>query len=117
VLYEIVYKRRVETKGQEETDRLMNMNDMPHATGKSVDVALWSIEKNDLIPLRRNEDGTDALFADFYKDRTDEEGKHYQELQNFVISTMLNHGFALGTKNEYFHFNYIGESDSLMELK
>ena len=105
-LYEIVYKRRVEKKGQEETDRLMNMNSMPHAKGKSVDVALFDIKKNDFIPLRKNEDGVDALFINFYKDRTDEEGKRYQELQDLVINTMLSNGFKLGSKNEYFHFDF-----------
>ncbi|MFZ1075115.1 MAG: hypothetical protein WAN50_01965 [Minisyncoccia bacterium] len=43
-LYEIVYKRRVETFGKEDTDRLLNMEGMPHAKGTSVDVAVRDIQ-------------------------------------------------------------------------
>ena len=105
-LYEIIYKRRVEKFGQEETDRLLNMADMPHAQGKSIDVALWNREEDKEVYMRVGEDGTDALFVDFYKNREDEEGKRYQELQEWVIDVMQNHGFRLGTKREYFHFDY-----------
>ncbi len=105
-LYEIIYKRRVEKFGQEETDRLLNMSDMPHAQGKSVDVTLWDPKENKEVYMRRGDDGTDALFVDFYKNREDEEGKKYQELQEWVIGVMQNHGFRLGTKREYFHFDY-----------
>ena len=105
-LYRLVYEKRVELFGKEETDRLLNMNDMPHATGRSVDIALWDPKTDSEIYMRKGEDGTDALFVDFYKDRVDEEGKHYQELQEFVIATMQSHGFRLGTKREYFHFDY-----------
>ncbi|MEM9337040.1 MAG: hypothetical protein AAGA35_04260 [Patescibacteria group bacterium] len=105
-LYEIIYQRRVEKFGQEETDRLLNMQDMPHAEGKSVDVALWDPESDKEVYMRNGEDGTDALFVDFYKDHSDEEGKQYQELQEWVIGLMQEQGFRLGTKREYFHFDY-----------
>jgi hypothetical protein len=32
--------------------------------------------------------------------------KYYQELQEFVIKTMLAKGFGIGVKREYFHLNY-----------
>ncbi|MBX4189551.1 hypothetical protein KW785_03095 [Candidatus Parcubacteria bacterium] len=105
-LYEIVYRKRVELFGKEDTDKVMNMRDMPHATGRSVDVALLDIHTGKEIPMRNKEDGTSALFIDFYRDKTDEQSKHYQELQNFVLDIMRKSGFELGTKNEYFHFNY-----------
>jgi D-alanyl-D-alanine dipeptidase len=105
-LYEIVYKRRVEKFGKEETDRLLNMKDMPHAAGKSVDVSLRDKETDEEVFLRNVADGTNAMFVDFYKNKTDEASKKYQDLQEFVISAMLAHGFKLGTKNEYFHFDY-----------
>ncbi len=106
MLYEVVYRRRVEKFGREETARLLNMKDMPHAEGLSIDVALWDVEKNQEVYLRRGEDGVDALFVDFYKEKGDAESKRYQKLQEWVIAIMQNHGFRLGTKREYFHFDY-----------
>lgn len=79
---------------------------MPHAEGKSVDIALWNPREDREVYMRRGEDSTDALFVDFYKDRTDEEGQKYQELQEWVIGIMQDNGFRLGTKKEYFHFDY-----------
>ncbi len=105
-LYEIMYQRRVEKFGQEETDRLINMNDMPHAQGLSVDVALWNPETDAEVFMRNGEDGTDALFVDFYKDKEDDSAQKYQELQEWFIDIMQNHGFRLGTRREYFHFDY-----------
>lgn len=105
-LYEVVYKRRVEKFGQAETDSLLNMQDMPHAKGLSVDVAVWNPQTNQEVYLRNGEDGTEALFVDFYKDQTGEAGKRYQELQEWLIGIMQVNGFRLGTKREYFHFDY-----------
>lgn len=106
-LYEIVYKRRVEKFGKEETDRLLNMSKMPHAEGKSVDVAIWDPKTDTEVYMRNGDDGTDALFVDFYKDKTDESSKRYQELQEWVIEVMRENGFVLGAKKEYFHFEYV----------
>ncbi len=105
-LYEIVYKRRVEKFGKEETDSLINMEGMPHAEGLSVDVALWSLEDDKEVYLRNGDDGVDALFIHFYKDKTDDAAIRYQELQDLLINTMITQGFRLGTKKEYFHFDY-----------
>ncbi len=105
-LYETIYKRRVEKFGKGETDRLLNMIDMPHASGKSVDVALWEEKENKEVFMRNGADGTDALFVNFYKDKEDDQCQKYQELQDYVLSVMQDHGFTLGTKNEYFHFDY-----------
>lgn len=103
-LYELVYRKRVEKFGKEETDRLLNMTDMPHSLGLSVDVALWDPKEEKEVYMRDGEDGADALFVDFYKNR--EEGREYQRLQEFVINTMQDYGFRLGKKREYFHFDY-----------
>lgn len=105
-LYEIIYQRRVEKFGKEETDRLLNMNDMLHADGKSVDIARWDPKTDSEVYMRNGEDGTDALFVDFYKNKDNEEDKRYQELQEWVIGILQEHGFRLGTKREYFHFDY-----------
>lgn len=109
-LYEIVYQRRCEKFGKEETAKLFNMDDMPHADGRAIDLALWDPKENREVYLRRAEDGTDALFVDFYKDKTDDESKHYQALQEWVIEVMQNSGFRLGAKHEYFHFDYRPET-------
>jgi len=105
-LYDIVYQRRVEKFGKAETDSILNMADKPHALGLSVDVALWNSETDSEVYMRRGEDGTDALFVDFYKDKPEPESKQYQALQEWVIGVMQDHGFRLGTKREYFHFDY-----------
>ncbi|MDB5266827.1 MAG: hypothetical protein JWN89_642 [Parcubacteria group bacterium] len=105
-LYEMIYKRRVEMFGKEETDRLLNMKDMPHSFGKSIDVSLRDITGTEEVPMRNKADGTGALFINFYKGKEDEQSKKYQELQDFVLSVMRAHGFKLGTKNEYFHFDH-----------
>ncbi len=105
-LYELVFKKRSEKFGVEETKRLFNMEGMPHAKGTSVDIALWHLDEDKEVFMRNGADGTDALFVDYYKTKNDEKSKEYQNLQEFVITTMLAEGFSLGTKNEYFHFDY-----------
>lgn len=109
-LYEIMYHRRVEKFGQAETDRLINMNDMPHASGKSVDVALWDPETDTEVYMRNGDDGVEALFIDFYKGKDDADSQRYQELQEWVIGVLQEQGFRLGTKGEYFHFDYRPEA-------
>jgi len=110
-LYHIVYQRRVEKFGQVETDRLINITDMPHAQGLSVDVALWNPDTDTEVYMRGGDDGTDALFVDYYKDRSDPAGQAYQALQEWMISVMQDYGFRLGTRREYFHFDYRPEAE------
>ncbi len=105
-LYEIVYERRVAKYGKAETDNLFNMDAMPHASGTSVDVAIWDEKTNQEVFLRRSEDGAPALYIDYYKVKEDPDAKKYQELQEYLIGLMLDHGFQIGTKKEYFHFDY-----------
>jgi len=110
-LYEIMYQRRVDKFGQEETDRLINMADMPHSLGLSVDLVPWDPVTNTEVYMRCGSDGTDALFVDFYKDSDNQEDKKYQELQEWLIGIMQDQGFRLGTKREYFHFDYRPETE------
>jgi D-alanyl-D-alanine dipeptidase len=105
-LYDLVYRKRVAKFGKKETDSLLNMEAMPHASGRTVDIALWDPEENKEVYLRKGEDGTQALFVDFYKGKDAEESKRYQTLQELLIHTMQDHGFRLGKKREYFHFDY-----------
>jgi D-alanyl-D-alanine dipeptidase len=112
-LYDIVYKRRVTKFGKEHTDKIFNVVDKPHASGKTVDVALWDLETNKEVYMRNWEDSAPALHINFYRNREDEEARKYQDLQDRVIDIMLKHGFRLGTKNEYFHFNYEPDTKSV----
>ena len=105
-LYKLIYRNRSEKFGEEQTDKLLNTKDMPHATGKSVDVSLLDEKTDELVSLRDKNDGVEAMFVDFYKDKNSPEAKRYQKLQKFVINTMQDHGFRLGTRQEYFHFDY-----------
>lgn len=106
-LYRLVYHKRVEMFGQEATDKLMNIKDMPHADGRAVDVALWDTATDSEIFLRDKKDDPEALISDFYKNnQANPDSPKYQKLQEFVISTMQDHGFRLGKLREYFHFNY-----------
>src|SRR6185312_505682 len=107
-LYEIVYTKRVKMFGKEETDRVLNMKDMPHASGKTVDISLIDMSSNELVEIRDKSHGTDALFINFYRNKNDENSKRYQELQDYILQVMTKHGFELGTKKEYFHFNFVG---------
>jgi len=105
-LYQLIYQKRVERYGQEQADRLINMESMPHATGKTVDALLWNIQSKQQERLHDPKDGIDSLFINFYQSNTDEQSQNYQRLQELLISTMLNNGFQLGPRQEYFHFNY-----------
>ncbi|MEK7136344.1 MAG: hypothetical protein AAB821_02020 [Patescibacteria group bacterium] len=105
-LYRLVYDKRVEKYGQEMADKLLNIKDMPHASGKALDVALWDQEEDKEIMMRSRGDGPESLLTDFYKDRTDEEGEQYHNLQVKVKSIMEKYGFKIGPRNEFFHFNH-----------
>lgn len=105
-LYDIVYKRRVAKYGKEITDTILNIKDMPHASGLTVDVALWNKEENKEIFLRSGEDGVPAFFVHFYRDKNDTESHKYQELQDYVAKMMMKHRFRFASKREYFHFDY-----------
>lgn len=107
-LYQLIYRSRVAKFGQEMTDKLLNMQDMPHASGRSVDVAIWDMEGDREVYLRKGGDGPESLLIDFYKEAEDEEGKRCQQLQKYLIDLMLSCGFGLGKKGEYFHFDYLG---------
>ena len=106
MLYDIVYKRRVEKYGKEATDSILNLTDKPHALGQSVDVAIWDSKESKEVYLRNGEDGIDALFIGFYRNKDDDKSKQYQELQDYLAHLMMAHGFRMGTKREYFHFDY-----------
>ena len=104
-LYELAFRKRVEKFGEKETSRLMNVEDTPHTTGRTVDVTLWDHKENKEIEMRNKKDDPEALFMDFYREKTDSKSKRYQELQHFMITTMIENGFQIGKLREYFHFS------------
>jgi D-alanyl-D-alanine dipeptidase len=101
-----VNQKMVERIGEEEKNRILNIKDMPHASGCSIDVALW--KNGEVLKLHDKADGINGYFLNFYKGKND----YYQELQELLVKIMQDNGFRLGTKGEYFHFNY--NSDSLI---
>lgn len=105
-LYEIVYARRVEKYGKEATDRLLNIDARPHALGLSVDVAIQDARTGEEVLMRDGGDGIDALFLDFYRGKEGVEAARYQELQEYLCALMLERGFRIGIRREYFHFDY-----------
>ena len=102
-LYELINEKITEKIGEQEKNRILNMKDMPHSTGTSVDIALWHDGKK--LILHDKNDGINGYFIDFYK-QGENKNEQYQKLQEFLIKAMQDNGFRLGTKREYFHFNY-----------
>jgi D-alanyl-D-alanine dipeptidase len=104
-LYQFINRKIAEKIGEQERDRILNMKDMPHSTGKSVDVALLRNGKK--LILHDKKDGIDGYFVDFYKEGKNK-NEQYQKLQEVLLEIMQNNGFRLGIKREYFHFNCSG---------
>lgn len=105
-LYNLVYQKRVQQHGKEETDRILNVVDMPHATGFAVDVNLINLQTHQEILLRNKTHGTDAFFVDYYKNSPLEEEKEFHRLQKLLAQSMLEHGFRYGKKMEFWHFEF-----------
>ena len=76
----------------------MNIAEMPHASGLVVDVCPWDQILDKQIYTRKGDDGNTAFFINFYRDKEDALSKQYQELQDFLIVTMLEKVFRLGGK-------------------
>ena len=108
-LYDLVYCRYVQKYGLESADRLFNMVDKPHSSGKSVDIALVNASNlEEPVYLRDGRHGIEALFSGYYRNKTDAVSQKYQQLQDLIKFIMTKSGFSLGTKNEYFHFDFVG---------
>lgn len=103
-LYKLIYDSRSEMYGKEVVDKILNIQDMPHASGKAVDIALFK-EGNE-VAMRNKKDDPEALILDFYKEKSDSESPQYHKLQLYMMRIMFENGFRLGKLREYFHFNY-----------
>lgn len=105
-LYKLVKQKRYEIDGKENTDKTLNHVLMPHANGYTLDVSLINIATGEEEKIWDNKDWPNGVFVDYYRQRSDNEAKNYQRLQDLLIKTMLSHGFKLGSKREIWHFEY-----------
>jgi len=105
-MYKLIYNKRIEKHCKEITDKLLNMKDMKHASGLSVDVSIWDIALDKELELRKREDGPDSLFFGFYKNSTDPDRQQCHKLQEYLSNLMFKHGFKYGSLGEYFHFDF-----------
>ena len=92
--------------GKEATDATLNVKTMPHASGFSVDVAIWDTKTNKEIYLRKGADGMPAFYVHFYENRKDLESKKYQKLQDYLAGLMMKYGFRFASLKEYWHYDY-----------
>jgi D-alanyl-D-alanine dipeptidase len=105
-LYALIQNKRYALRGKSETDKLLNMVDMPHSNGLTIDVNLIDVSTGEEVHMRNPADDPDAFFIDFYRDKTDAISKQYQLLQDLLVNGMLDAGFTLGKKGEFWHFEY-----------
>jgi D-alanyl-D-alanine dipeptidase len=105
-LYKLIQKKRYENDGKEITDRTLNAISMPHATGLVVDINLVSLDTGKEVKLWDKADWPEGSFIGFYQYKKDAQSRRYQKLQDLLIKTMLKLGFKLGSKKEFWHFEY-----------
>lgn len=103
-LYRLVRDKRYAIHGRKSTDATLNAERMIHASGRALDIALVDKKTGQEVEMRRREDGIEAFFVDFYKNKPDSRSQHYQQLQVYLRETMLGLGFVLGSLKEYWHF-------------
>ncbi len=106
--YELIYRKRCEKFGKEATDALLNIETMPHSTGKAVDISLLSLFDGKELWFRNGQDGDAAFFIGYYASSNDPSHQEFERRQKMLRSIMMKHGFKLGMKNEYWHFEYAG---------
>ncbi len=107
-LYLLVQQKRYAQFGQEATDKILNLERMAHVTGLTVDVGLVDVKSQKEIEMRDKEDGIEGMFVGFYAQKSDAKSRRYQQLQVLLIEVMTDEGFVLGSKKEFWHFEYDG---------
>jgi D-alanyl-D-alanine dipeptidase len=102
-LYALIARKR-EEKGMD-VKSLINMETMPHSTGKSIDIIpIDPTTRQDMITRNQPRDGVDSCFVGFYDDKIDSESLEYSRIQNIMLDSFLSSGFVLGPRKEYWHF-------------
>jgi D-alanyl-D-alanine dipeptidase len=105
-LYDLIQKKRYVLHGKEHTDKLLNMVTKPHTNGLTIDVNLIELATGEEVKMRNPAEDPDAFFIDFYRERPEPECKEFQRLQDILVHGMLEVGFKLGSKKEFWHFEY-----------
>lgn len=113
LLYELIQQRWIERWGEERASKLLNLEDMPHATGLVVDIALLECATGQEVEMRNKEhDSEGGQFIGFYTNHPDPNAARYEELQSFLIDVMQRAGFRIGKKREYWHFEFGNIADA-----
>ncbi len=107
-MYQLASQKVAQKKGDSASKDLFNLVTMPHNSGCSVDVALTSTITHTREPLFDKNDGHKASFLGYYEQYHDEKSKRFVFLQKLLGQAMLINGFKYGTKNEIWHFDYVG---------
>ncbi|MEI8060679.1 MAG: hypothetical protein WCG99_00060 [Candidatus Berkelbacteria bacterium] len=105
-LYKLAETKLYEYQGKDKTDKLLNMIRMPHATGLAVDIGLIDLKTGEELKMRDSKDDPEAYLIDNYRKKKDPQSKEFQRLQDILIETMTLVGFSVGTKGEFWHFEW-----------
>ncbi|MFA5158693.1 MAG: M15 family metallopeptidase [Patescibacteria group bacterium] len=103
-LYKMIQKKRYKVRGKAETDKLLNLETMPHSTGLAVDVGLIDLKSGKELMMRNSKDDPEAFFVEYYRNKLDDQSQEYQQLQELLISAMKRVGFSIGSNGEFWHF-------------
>jgi D-alanyl-D-alanine dipeptidase len=102
-LYKLIFDKRSQMANG--NTFLLNLERMPHATGRTVDTTLLAYKTGEELKLRNNAlDPEGGYKIGFYASRPDEQSQEYDRLQQIMLTTMLAEGFKLGLKEEFWHF-------------
>lgn len=111
-LYELVYRKRCEIFGKEDTDKILNMDRKIHATWYAIDISIALIWWDDL-PTKFGSHGDKAKYGqeqydlNFFKNSSDPEEQEMHNNRMKLYDLMINHGFVLWTLKEYWHYELL----------
>lgn len=104
-LYRLIGAKWRERWGTIHTERLLNLEKMPHATGLVVDASVVDVVTGEEVWMRNaDHDLEGGQFVGFYRDHSDPNAERYEALQSLLIDAMTRAGFRLGEKGEFWHF-------------
>ena len=105
-LYHLVYRKKVERDGEKAANAIYNITDMPHASGRVVDVVLFDPNLGQEVWMRDGTYGDQAKFFGFHALAGEVPNEIYHGLQLLMAQTMQGVGFRFGSREEYFHWEY-----------
>jgi D-alanyl-D-alanine dipeptidase len=102
-LYQLIYRKRSDMENG--NTFLLNLERMPHASGRTVDVTLIDLKTGEELRMRDNSLDADGGFKHgYYAEKDDATHQEYHRLQRILLDVMLEAGFVLGPKEEFWHF-------------